>query len=219
MTIKPIPEEYQPLLLDVPQTKQIDPGGEARTRYGRVVEKAVIRLLDLQDIPNSGNYDVVYDAGKRHDDRDLYYEIKSLRRNNKCPIYDWRLKKDAESKVNPVYLIAVHDCKKMPDMVELWQGMAETMTDIYALSLPTITRLANNEPLKEIKTVSTESGPRNGYQRKGYREGYRNIPFQTIASLPFYYPVEREAIIFNHKFKVKLHVDTHIPLDHRLWLR
>jgi len=177
MTIKPPPSHYQPNLLDVLPDKPLTKNGEARTRYGQVVESIVTRMLGLTDIPNSGTHDVVFDAF--HHGSGSYCEIKSLRWNNKLPIYEWRRIKDRDCGANPVYVIAVHHTTNQPTLAKVWERMAETLQTIYIVPHWVIDLEARRQPLRQL--VQEEKNTRMGYKRKGYCDGYRNIPFQAIS--------------------------------------
>jgi len=179
MTIKQPPERVQSELFpDLLPDKAISANGEARTRYGAVVQEAACAILGLTEIPNTGTHDCVFDAALKS--RNTFIEIKSLRRKNKLPIYDWRRRKDKEAGVPLLYVIAVHDVKGAATMGGLWNMMADSLDTILVLPAAEIDRLAEAETLRQIGSEKTASGERNGYQRAGYREGYRNIPYEKL---------------------------------------
>lgn len=181
MTVKPPPSHIQQDLgFELLPDKRLTAPGEARTRYGKVVEEAVEALLGLEDIPNSGTHDIVFDAFLRQ--RETFCEIKSLRRNNKCPIYDFRRTKDRDCGKPLLYVFAIHDCKDAHTVGGIWLKMAETLKQVFVLPAWAVDLEARRHPLQTIKTARTASGSRNGYQRKGYAEGYRNIPFTSLAA-------------------------------------
>lgn len=202
MTIKPPPTHYQPDLLEVLPDKPITKNGEARTRYGQVVETIVTRLLGLTDIPNSGTHDVVFDAF--HHGSGSYCEIKSLRWRNKLPIYEWRRTKDRDCGVAPVYVIAVHHCTRQPTLAKVWEKMAASLQTIYVLPHWAVDLHARNQPLRQL--VQQETGTRMGYRRKGYCDGYRNVPFLALTTGNFT-PAFASAEL--HGFQLRADVNFH----------
>lgn len=185
MTIKLPPLFIQPALFEMLPDKPIHKPGEARTRFGACVNEIVNMLLGLEDIPNSGSHEVVFDAFLRS--RNSFVEVKSLRRKNKLPVYQWRIEKDKEAGVPLLYVIGVHNCPKQATLGGVWLEMAKTMNQILVLPASVIEELAADEPLQQIKTHKTASGERNGYQRKGYKDGYKNIPWQALVESCGYY--------------------------------
>lgn len=183
MTVKPPPSHWQPDLISVLPDKPITKNGEARTRYGRVVEEIVCALLGLTDIPNSGSHDIVFDA---HHPSGTFCEIKSLRAKNKLPIYEWRRTKDRECGVPLVYVIAVHRCTQQTSLSDVWRTMAGTIQDIYVMPAWWVDLVARRHALRQLVKQSPNS--RMGYRRKGYCDGYRNIPFADIIASRFYVP-------------------------------
>lgn len=183
MTVKPPPSHWQPELLPVLPDKPLTKNGEARTRYGRVVEEMACALLGLTDIPNSGSHDIVFDAWHPSG---TFCEIKSLRENNKLPIYEWRRTKDRDCGVPLVYVIVVHRCSRQPSLADVWRTMASSIKNIYILPAWWVDLNARSCTLRQLVKQSPNS--RMGYKRKGYCDGYRNIPFSAITSSAFYAP-------------------------------
>lgn len=175
MKVKPPPSAVQPTLFDLMPDKPLLTPGESRTRYGRVVEEIVCKLMGLQDIPNSGTHDAVFDAWKDG----TFYEIKSLRHGGKLPLYEWRRLKDSKAGVPLLYAIAIHRCVNARTLGDVWRGMTSTIQEILIIPAGEISELASGEPLRQIVEVGPP-GERMGYKRKGYAEGYRNIPIQKI---------------------------------------
>lgn len=181
VTIKPPPSHVQLPLLEVAPDKPISRAGEARTRYGKIVEEVVQSLLGLEDIPNSGTHDCVFDAYHRRSG--TYCEIKSLRKKNKCPIYDWRRTKDREAGVPLAYIFGLHECSGEKSIADVLARMQDTLNVLLVLPHWAVDLEARKHPLHQIKSTLTASGERNGYQRKGYREGYRNIPYDRLYDI------------------------------------
>lgn len=180
LSIKPPPSHEQPMLLDVKPDKPLTKNGEARTRYGKVVEEIVIELLGLTDIPNSGSHDCVFDA--HHKPSGFYCEIKSLRQGNKCPIYEWRRAKDRKCGVPLVYVIGIHRCTSQKRLADVWDVMADTLDTILVLPAAVIDAEAEKHQLRQ-NVPQGPAGERQGYRRKGYCEGYRNIPEHALLKL------------------------------------
>lgn len=181
MTVKPPPQFIQSLLpMDLLPGKPISHNGEARTRYGACVNEAVNALLGLEDIPNSGSHDCVFDAFHRASK--TFVEVKSLRVRNKLPVYAWRIQKDKDAGMPLVYAIGIHNCKGARTLDEMWRRMADTLDTVLVLPAAVIETLAAAEPLHTIDSQQTASGQRNGYQRAGYKEGYHNVPWAKLGA-------------------------------------
>lgn len=178
-TVKPPPSYTQDdLFPELVPDKPLGRTGEARTRYGEVVNLAVNGLLRLEDIPNSGSHDIVFDSFLRS--RETFIEVKSLRRKNKCPIYEWRRNKDRDCGVPLIYIFGIHGCKECGTLAEVWHRMADTMNTLLVMPAWAVDLEARKHGLRQIKTNKTASGKRNGYQRRGYADGYRNIPYADL---------------------------------------
>lgn len=204
MKIKSAPIEIQPLLFDVPQERVFGTNGAARTHYGNEVQKIVCALLGLTEIPNSGNYDAVFDAQCPRTRR--FFEIKSVHATNKIPLYEWRVIKDRESGVEPIYLFAVHRVRGVRSLSTLRSALAQSLTAVYAVHHESVAAAVATEPLRQI--VAEEKGSRMGYKRKGYCDGYRNLPVTRVRdelSPNWVRLIERE--ISGEKFAVSLFCD------------
>lgn len=183
MTVKPPPTHVPQDLFPAEDIasisgRRIERAGESRVIYGEIVNQVVNALLGFENIPGSGSHDIVFDSFLRG--RQTFIEVKSLRRNNKCPIYDFRRSKDKAAGVPLLYVIGIHDCRKQATIANVWLEMARTFDTILVIPPAEIDRLAEAEPLQQIKSQTTKSGVRNGYQREGYCEGYRNIPWDKM---------------------------------------
>lgn len=175
LSVKPPPSHIQPLLIDTLPDKALETNGESRARYGVIVQDIVCELLDLTPIPNTGTHDVVFDAFGS----ERYIEIKSVREKNKSPIYEWRRRKERQCGAPMLYAFAFHRCRGAETLDEAWRVMAETLDSIYLLSLDTVDALALAQPLRQL--VKEVPGSRMGFERAGYCEGYRNIPWREIV--------------------------------------
>lgn len=200
MTLKLLPSHAQLSLFDLMPDKPLTTPGESRTRYGRVVEEIAEALLDLHDIPNSGSHEIVYDAfGHGH-----FCEIKSIRHGSKLPLYEWRMEKDKKCGAPLVYVIVIHRCTKAGTLGEVWQKMADTIKDILVLPVSVMHRLAEAEPLQRI--LSESKGPqRVGYSRKGYCDGYHNVPLSKMRAEDFHSPVSRSCSVYELPVSANIH--------------
>lgn len=204
MKIKSAPGFVQPLLFDVPQDKEFGTNGAARTHYGNTVQALVCDLLGLTEIPNSGNYDAVFDAQCPRTSR--FFEIKSVHATNKIPLYVWRTIKDRESGVEPIYLFAVHRVRGAKNFPELRAALAKTFTAIYAVDSAAVEAAVASEPLRQI--VKEVPNTRMGYQRKGYCDGYRNLPVsRVIRELATTCVRQIDRTVHGEDFKVTLFAD------------
>lgn len=201
LTVKPPPTHTQIPLIDLLPDKPITRAAEARTRYGRIVEEIACSLLNLTDIPNSGNYDVVFDAYRG----DSYYEIKSVKATSAVPLYDWRRTKDRECGVNLIYAVVVHRCGSHKEMSTAWQEMARTIKEVFLLPAWSMDLLAHDQTLH---TVSTHA--KHGSMRTGYKNGYRLVPVRRIRQLMMGMPVRRTTVV--HGLSVSADVFTHASL-------
>ncbi len=183
LSVKPPPMAIQQSLLpDLLPDKPLSRNGEARNRYGTAINTVVNALLGLEDIPNAGSHDVCFDS--YHRPSSTYVEVKSLRRKGKLVVYDWRLEKDKAAGVPLVYVIGVHNCKGAASVGAMWHKMRDTLDEVWVFPHAFIEAEALKCEPRAIKTEATASGVRNGYQRPGYRRGYRNIPWSVIADAP-----------------------------------
>jgi hypothetical protein len=158
-------------LIDViPDRGDLTPG-QVRVYSGNVVEAIMRQCLDLTDVPINGRYKINFDAYRSG----TYFEIKSVREAGKIPLYDFRLKKERDAGVPLLYLFGVHRSKGMGTVIDILNGMTSTMRVVYCLTLGEVRGLVNEYPLKSIKT---EGGA--GYQREGYRDGYRILPIYRV---------------------------------------
>ena len=205
LTVKPPPINVQPCLFDVRPTGPLETPASARTHYGRTVELAVEALLNLVDIPNSGNYDVVYDAHGRG----TYCEIKSVIRSGAIPVYEWRRKKDSLVAVPVVYVVALHKARGAETHEQIWELMSATLTEILVLPAWKIDKIAPR--FKRRQLVEADPDSRMGYKRKGYCEGYRNVPVCGLRKLNFREPVPRKATVYDFEFNAQ--VRTHKTLN------
>jgi hypothetical protein len=109
-----------------------------------------------------------------------FFEIKSVRIGHKVVIYDWRLKKELNSGVNVYYAILGREVKTngTPDLISLF---ASRRLELLLIDLATVQSVADAFPLRKIKTL-TVANKRNGYHRKGYEEGYKNIDWKYLRA-------------------------------------
>jgi hypothetical protein len=204
MTIKPAPSFVQPWLLDVPPDKTFGTNGAARTHYGAVVQQSVCALLGLVEIRNSGNYDVVFDAACPYTKR--FFEIKSVHYANKAPIYCWRREKETATGLDPLYAFCLHHVRGARSMSECWQALTRDFSlAVVVLPLSEVNRLC--DPLEVRQVVKERPGSRMGYERKGYCEGYQNLPVRAILDAVHTVPkVHREVEVHGFPLSASLFV-------------
>lgn len=174
------PSHHQPLLLEVFPDFEFKSAASARTHYGKAMEELVCAAMGLVDIPINGNCEINFDAKSGR----LFYEIKSVRGlpSSKSVIYDWRIEKEKPYRKRLRYVFGLHCVKHAKSNQDLWEQLSK---GVKLLSVPSakVHRLALKEPLRKIKTERLErAGPRDGYSRKGYCEGYRNLKVASLQS-------------------------------------
>ena len=181
MTIAPPPRAIQEELfpLVVPD-REITSNGQARNEYGKVVEEVVPAILGVNPIKNTGTHDIVFDAFGNG----FYYEIKSLYQSSKLPLYEWRRLKDESAKVPLLYAVALHRVKGASTVREVWDRMGASLQTILLVPHDVVSRLALEQPLNFLKgRERIPEDTRIGYARKGYRDGYRNVPAKTLREV------------------------------------
>jgi hypothetical protein len=160
-------------LLEVKPSFDIRGNAHARNVYGSAAQDIVCKALGLDPIPINGSYETCFDAERnRHP-----FEIKSVRSGSKVVVYDWRIAKEARHP-DLQYAVFIHRVKAATDFDDLIEQLTERPPRIAVTPATVIHALAAAEPLQTIKTIS--DNPRAGYQRKGYRDGYRNVPVSKI---------------------------------------
>jgi hypothetical protein len=164
-----------PMSLGIPNCKL--EGGNLRARSGVVMEEVVRAMLSLEQGPVNGSAKVCPDG---YTYKGNPVEIKSLHRKNKMPIYDCRLAKEL---LGTIYIIGVHHRKKQINLEGIWIDLSKKLDCLIILWGWEVRQLAFSEQLQKIKSNKTKSGVRNGYQRKGYKDGYRNIPFKNLLEV------------------------------------
>lgn len=153
--------------------------GQARVFAGTVAEEIVCRGLGLSLLKPDARYGVCFDAVRGG----TFYEIKSVRAGNKSPLYDYRMEKEAGAGVPLVYLFARHDGRRFTSRERIHSELSGTMRDVYALPAALVHALAGEYPLRNIRTeVGPDGKDRCGYNRKGYAEGYRNLPTVRVEA-------------------------------------
>jgi hypothetical protein len=173
----------------------IKSGADARTRYGTAAEEVACALLHLRRLKISGNFTACYDAQDRA--RRLY-EIKSVRRGGSCPVWTWRIRKDKDVGRPVVYLFVLHDVKHAPDTHDMWRQMSSTVRKILIAPLGVVEEA---HAAGRLGGVNTDKGPRNGFNREGYREGYRYVSMKFVESR-LIHTGKLSASVRGHPFEV-----------------
>lgn len=174
MTIAP--PDYQMQLLQVPPSFTITKNAQARNAYGTVASELVCAALGATPIRIHGGYEACFDAHCN----DTYYEIKSVKRNGKVVIYDWRMGKEARSGVKLLYAILLHNVRGS-DGRKLVSDFINGGLTLLVLPAASVHAVAARQQLRKLLQLSLD--PRNGYTRRGYKEGYRNVPVAALRTL------------------------------------
>lgn len=199
MTINPTPTYTEQSLFEVPpDDAPITSNGQARNIYGQVVEEVVCRLMGLTPIQINGQFSINFDAGYG----DTFYEIKSLNRSSKLPLYEWRRKKDGDSGAKLFYLLALHNVKGAKTKGEVWEKMGDTMKTLLLLPAKNVSTEATKYPLQQ--NSSRIKNPRMGYNREGYKDGYRNVPAKGLRAMAPDFVACLSQEIYGVKFEVEL---------------
>jgi hypothetical protein len=178
LTIAPPETAVQADLLTVQRDKAFETAGAARGHCGHVVEEVVTAGLGLTPIPIDGRYDVCFDAIRAG----VYFEIKSVRHGGKAPIYVWRVNKELRAGVQVLYCFAEHNGRGLASFADLYAKIVPTIQHVHVVTLAEVRMLSDAEPVHAMATICNRSR-RNGYQRAGYRDGYKNVPTAEIRRL------------------------------------
>lgn len=163
-------------LLSVAPRFSITKNAQARNAYGQIAQEIVCAALDLLPIPINGKCSICFDAERSGH----FYEIKSVKHTGKVVIYDWRMEKERAAKVSLSYAILIHNVRGS-DGHDLLREMLNSKPEILVMPASVIHELAQSYPLRQLQRPSSD--PRNGYNRAGYRDGYRNVPVKDIRAL------------------------------------
>lgn len=163
-------------LLEVQPVFHIPSNAHARNAYGTAAQEIACAALRLQSIPIDGSKSICFDAS----DGVRPYEIKSVHRNGKVVIYDWRMEKEA-TVPDSRYLLLRHSVRGHRDGHTLYQAFADGGLEAWMISTPSVHRIAQQEQKRVM--LSDSKDPRCGYNRKGYKDGYRNVGLNRFSSL------------------------------------
>lgn len=186
-------------LLEVQPVFRIEGNAHARNAYGTAAQEIACAALQLSPIPIDGTKSICFDAS----DGVRPYEIKSVHRNGKAVIYDWRMEKEAtvpESR----YLILRHSVRGHRDGRTLFQAFANTDLEAWIITTPSIHRIARQE--KKRVMLSDSKDPRCGYSRKGYKDGYRNVGLNRFSPLLVEAQI-REFVLYGIPFRILVRVE------------
>lgn len=163
-------------LLEVQPVFHIPSNAHARNAYGTAAQEIACAALRLQSIPIDGSKSICFDAS----DGVRPYEIKSVHRNGKVVIYDWRMEKEA-TVPHSRYLLLRHSVRGHRDGHTLYQAFADNGLEAWIISTPSVHRIAQQEQKRVM--LSDSKDPRCGYNRKGYKDGYRNVGLNRFSPL------------------------------------
>jgi hypothetical protein len=169
-------------LLTVPPSYTITSNAQARNAYGAAASEIVCAALELDPIAIDGSKEVCFDAS-RHGQN---YEIKSVHQRSKIVVYDWRMEKEQrwmrETGENLRYAILAHNVRQHRDGATLVETLINKGLNLIVVKASVIHREAFQQKLNLVK-IDSSKGPRHGYSRKGYQDGYRNLPCEHILKL------------------------------------
>lgn len=186
-------------LLEVQPVFHIPSNAHARNAYGTAAQEIACAALQLQSIPIDGSKSICFDAS----DGVRPYEIKSVHRNGKVVIYDWRMEKEA-TVPDSRYLLLRHSVRGHRDGHTLYQAFADSGLEAWIMSTPSVHRIAQREEKRVM--LSDSKDPRCGYNRKGYRDGYRNVGLNRF--LPLLVETEiHEFVLYGIPFQVTVRVE------------
>jgi hypothetical protein len=186
-------------LLEVQPIFNIPSNAHARNAYGTAAQEIACAALQLDPIAIDGSKSICFDAS----DGIRPYEIKSVHRNGKAVIYDWRMEKEAtvpESR----YLLLRHSVRGHRDGHTLYQAFADSGLEAWIIATPTIHRIARGEEKRVM--LSDSKDPRCGYNRKGYKEGYRNVGLNKFSPLLVDAEV-RDFMLYGIRFRVTIRME------------
>ena len=139
------------------------------------MEMILTEAFKLNPIKINSLFEINFDAERE----EQFYEIKSLHRSSKLPLYDWRVAKEQSAQVKVFYLIGLHRVRGALSEVEVWEKMEDTLSEIVLLPAREIHNLARGLELKQNRA---STNPEVGYQREGYKDGYRNVSAKSIRA-------------------------------------
>lgn len=194
------PPNLQLDLVEVEPSWKITKNAQARNAYGTVAQHLVCAALKLLPIPINGNYDICFDALGAES---TYYEIKSVKgRGGKMVVYDWRMAKESKVKARVIYAVLLHNVKGS-DGSHLVSDFIKGGLKIVVIPAWKVHEVAAKQPLNKLKAYSRVG---MGYNRKGYIEGYRNVPVQVLKDV-CECSYETEARYAGHDFKCMVYLN------------
>lgn len=168
-------------LINIPPSYTITSNAHARNAYGAAASEIVCAALNLDPIAIDGSKEVCFDASSHGQN----YEIKSVHHKAKIVIYDWRMKKEKcwmETTGKSLrYAILVHNLKQHREGATLIDTLISRGLKLIVVRASVIHREASALKLNLVNP--TNKGPRHGYNRKGYADGYYNVPCERILQL------------------------------------
>lgn len=194
------PECRQLQLFESKPVYRLTNNAQARNAYGRAAQEIVCRALSLQSIPTNGRYEICFDAK----DADSYYEIKSVHQKSSVVLYEWRMAKESGSGVPLRYAILAHNAKGCRDADKLYDILNDGGMELFVLPASIIHSLAIHFRIQSY--TPSKKYKRLGYDRGGYKAGYRLLPMRVIKDQPYLnstvvfplYGVEFKIEVYEH---------------------
>ncbi len=157
---------------------------EARNAFGRAAELIACHVLSIQSIPINGAYQTCFDGWEpgKYREPGKYIEIKSTKRvGGKIVLYDFRMKKEEAVAESVDYIIACHNISG--ERYDIVRAMLKNPLTLLRVPAQVIHAEARKTALHHINTVASEGwSERNGYEREGYRDGYRNLSLKLLLA-------------------------------------
>lgn len=186
-------------LPDIPKLR-ISSNALARNVYGKIAEDVVCAALSLDPILINGKYDICFDATKDN----IFYEIKSVHQKSKVVLYDFRMEKERDSKLPVTYAILCHQIRGARSVTEVLNGYRANGLILLTAAASIIHGFAFACELNHLykKAVTNK---RTGYTRKGYNNGYRNLPAQflversTFVTQLICHPYHNQPLTIEHR--------------------
>mgnify|MGYP000440987204 CR=1 FL=1 len=101
-------------------------------------------------------------------------EIKSVGKNRRALLYQWRIAKEAEA-YDPsryLYLFVLHDCPiTCGNVQEIAEHFGSNQITIHGCTLAELQVVVQDIPLRKFKMFNADLNPRIGYNRAGYIDG------------------------------------------------
>lgn len=176
--------EEQFLLIETEPSFSIATNAHARNIYGSLAQELACAALNLRSIPIDGRCAICFDAEKHG----RFFEIKSVHACGKLVLYAWRIEKERAFAEILDYVVVVHRARGARN-ASTWLSQIASFLEVYVIPANLVHTVAVTYPLQQL--VKKSKDPRNGYCRKGYVNGYHNVPLKAFT------PTQTATLTFN----------------------